>query len=148
MINLTITADNAADLHSQLRALLSGTVPTQELSAPLADAPKATRKKAELEQGATAVAESASRLSAADTKTDEQPKTEAGPAPAEAEASEGEITYDTHVKPAILDVSANYGGREAVLTLLSDFNVDHASKLTPDQWPALLEKVAKMKAAA
>ena len=139
MINLTITADNAADLHSQLRALLSGTVPTQatvvaQLNEP--DAPKATR------------ATKKETPPAADTKTDEQPKTEAGPAPAEAEASEGEITYDTHVKPAILDVSANYGGREAVLKLLSDFNVDHASKLTPDQWPALLEKVAEMKAAA
>ena len=160
MIELKITADTPADLRKQLAEILGApSVPLASSASRLqAHMPndEANSEPEKARRGRPPKAEAQSVDVA--TLNVESNQTEAGVVDAEATASEiaeaavaaddSAITYDTHIKPAILKVSANYGGRDAVLKLLSAFNVDHASKLTEDQWPALLAKVAELEAAA
>lgn len=167
MIELKIIANDPHDLRAQLAALLGTTSPTAvlnehkgsgttvildaNLTAPLAEPAKRGRpaKSATAAEAPAPQATAASSASGGGTATEAgSAATGAGTGQTGSDEPQGEIAYDTHIKPAILDVSANHGGREAVLKLLSDFNVDHASKLTPEQWPALLEKVAELRAAA
>lgn len=142
MLTLHLEAPTLSDLQKlaiEALSLVGATAVLPLGEAPMAalnETPKATRKPKE---------------PAADTTTasETQAQTEVGSAVVEAEASEpGELTYETHIKPAILDVSANHGGREAVLKLLGEFNVDSAKALTPEQWPALMAAVAALKAGA
>ena len=145
MINLSITADTPADLRKQLAELLGGVVPTQA-TITAATAQPNEYVEAEKRKGRPPKTSG----SAVDTRPDESEKTEAGPADAAPEASDGpeELTYDTHIKPAILKVSAHPpeqgGGREGVLSLLAKHNVDHASKLSVEQYPAVLADISAL----
>lgn len=72
---------------------------------------------------------------------------EAKPAKKEAEKpaakAKAEVPY-TDVQLAVADL-ANAKGKQAVLDVLAGFDVDHAKKLTPDQYA---DAIAKLKAAA
>lgn len=147
MIKLEITADTPADLRKQLAELLGGNsqtaianIPENEygkrVDAPLAEPAKRGRPKKE--------------EPAADTSKATEPTTSETVGSADADQPDGDqpITYDTHIKPAILKVSAHPveqgGGREGVLALLAKHNVDHASKLSAEQYPAVLAEITEL----
>lgn len=141
-IELTIRANDAADLKVQLAALLGGAAILVATGGGgggggAADAPRtSTRKPAEPKaEPPKAEPEPAAEIT--------QVSEEAIATVADDPAERGPLTYDGDIKPAVLKVSAKHG-RPGVEKLLADFGVDHTSKVTEDKWPEFLAAIDKM----
>lgn len=61
----------------------------------------------------------------------------------ESDAAGDNVTYEDHVKPAVLKV-AQVKGREGVTALLAKFGADHATKVPQEKWGELLEAANAM----
>jgi hypothetical protein len=130
MIELNIRADGSADLAGAIAALhaqFCALSPPAEAPTAKADKPKPVAKKDEPKTPPTQEAEPIAKT--------EEPVAEVAK---EAPASEGEqaVAY-ADVQKAVTAL-ALAKGRDAVLGVFGQFDVDHGSKLTEEQWPAAL----------
>lgn len=163
MIKLEITAIDATDLHIQLRALLGGSALATTLAvtgeggagAPLAEPAKRGRPpKAEPVSQATDQSENQDSTLESGTQS---LSTTGQTATSAASPSDAPLTYNDHVKPAILKVSAHPedrgGGRSGVERLVKQFGgeTEHGvnAKFIPvANWPDLLAAVDALLEAA
>ena len=127
-ITLTINAADPADLHAQLSAMLGSTPTAAVTTAPKVTPPKADPKPVEAKVEAPPVEEA---------KAEPEAEITADPEPSSDPAA---LTYDDHIKPAVLKVSAKHG-RPGVEKLLADFKVANAREVPEAQWPELLAAV-------
>jgi len=122
MITLTVTADNAADLRTQLAAILGGSVsalPAAE-AAPAAEAPKPTTRKAP-------------------AKAEEKPveQVQETPAVEQAKGSPDKLDFNTDVAPLVVSTVETYG-KPVVVEVLTQFGVAKASEVPEAQWGELI----------
>lgn len=133
MFPITITVNNISDLQKVMSVLCptTGVIETADKSRDTVDlqavANKAEAKVAEEKSSPTPAATQASPAHT-------QPTAEAADAPA--------ITYKDVQTAVVAAVKA--GKRSNVVALLAEFGVEHAEKLTPEQWPAALAKLKGM----
>jgi hypothetical protein len=143
-ITLTITADDDRHLRVQLLGLL-GT--TADAPSPPAAAPKARA------QAAAPKAETpASDPSPAPSDTSPQTPSEAttttadggatSASPSDEPATDGALTYEGDIKPAVLRVSAKKG-RPGVEALLKQFEVANAKEVPEARWPEFMAAIDK-----
>ena len=156
MIKIEITADTAAEARNEMLAFLGNlqvVVQERELQRsstttgevaqekpPLAQPPKARAQRAEkvAEAPATDTSQPPSDTSAKETTSDP-----GGSATTASPSEQGPLDYNTHIKPAVLKVSAKYD-RSAVEKLMTDFGVEHFTKLAPKRYPELLVAIDKL----
>lgn len=147
-ITLHIEAETHPELISKTLAAL-GMTTSEQITAPLAEAPKATRKKAEPVSQGTAQSENQASTPASGEPL---PSTTGPTATSDASHSDEPhvLTYDADIKPAILRVSGHPedqgGGRAGVEKLVKQFGGEtpegtNAKYIPEDQWPALLAAV-------
>lgn len=154
-IEVKITADSTADLHSQLASLLAGTaqnfvVPQGAIEPkpdPIAtDKPaRASRKKIEPKPGVVAemVDEGNEPTGSTEPGTPSSgTASEATESGAAAQENEPTVEY-VDVQKAVTQLGAAKG-RDAVVKVLNDLGVDHATKLKPEQWA---DAIAELQAA-
>lgn len=158
-IEVKITAESTSDLHEQMAALLAGAAVNfsvqettqlgiardieaigegaEEAAATPAPKPrgrkKADKEPAERNVSTGSTAESTPSVGTASTTT------EAGPSNQE---DEPQVVYED-VRKAVVALSLAKG-RDATVKVLSQFGVDHATKLKPEQW---VDAVAELNAA-
>lgn len=124
MLELTVTAASAAELTAQIEDLRGHL----QADAPVAEAPAAKEP-------------AKGKGKAGGPKADPTPA-KAAQEPQEAQESIANgIGYD-QVKDAVIALHQSQG-REAVLKVLAGFDVDHGSKLVPEQWPAALQALTE-----
>ena len=128
-ISLTINATSNDDLRSQMLALLGITLtPAEDAPAPKVTAPKAATKPVE------------TKVEPVAEETKVEPEAVAEVVAGVVVDGDVTITYDDHIKPAVLKVSAKHG-RPGVEKLLADFKVANAKEVPEAQWPELLAAV-------
>ena len=153
-IRIEITADTAAEARNEMLAFLGNlqvVVQERDLQRPsggavtgspppLVQPPKARAQRAEkaMETPATDTSQPPSDTSAKETTSDP-----GGSATTASPSEQGPLDYNTHIKPAVLKVSAKYD-RSAVEKLMADFDVDHFTKLAPERYPELLMEIDKL----
>lgn len=157
MINLSIEAIDAGDLKRQLRELLGDERPRlvpsgdgvafTSMAHPVAEAneslpqPETKRRGRPPKDTTQPAVEQVTSASGDQTSTQENQAGDDSGQTAESTASRSEeIGYDTHIKPAVLKVSAAKG-RAGVEKLLGEFGVDHATKVPVERYQALLDAV-------
>jgi hypothetical protein len=122
---LGIPGEETADSHVMPELLARQAEPDPE---PTPDVPA---EKAEKPKRAAPVKPKADPVPVAAVPVEEQ----GNPAPA--------IVYDD-VRKLVLDLSKDPKTRPDVRAILATFDVDHATKLTPEQWPAAHAALAKL----
>lgn len=140
---ITITVNNISDLQKVMSVLYPTTgaieIPDKSRGATsAATQADAARSQPTAEAGAGVGAQektaAASVPNAASAETAQQASTAATDAPA--------ITYKDVQTAVVAAVKA--GKRSNVVALLAEFGVEHAEKLTPEQWPDALAKLKGM----
>lgn len=140
MFPITITVNNISDLQ-KVMSVLCPTTGVIEITDKSRDTTpeqtlvnKAEAKVAEKKSSPAPAATQASVPNAAAAEPAQQASTAAADAPA--------ITYkDVHT--AVV-AAVKVGKRSNVVALLAEFGVEHAEKLTPEQWPDALAKLKGM----
>lgn len=143
MFPTTITVNNISDLQKVMSVLYptTGVIEITDKSRDTTSAATqadAARSQPTAEAGAGVGAQektaAASVPNAASAETAQQASTAATDAPA--------ITYKDVQTAVVAAVKA--GKRSNVVALLAEFGVEHAEKLTPEQWPDALAKLKGM----
>jgi hypothetical protein len=160
-IELKITADSVADLNNQMALLLNGAPIVVDLKAAAPgdtatiDATKLATRKAKKPKADKADAGNAPAPEATSEATSESSNGAAGEtsttsttATTTASPSEDEptIVY-ADVQKAVNGLAAAKG-RDAVIKILNDFGVDHATKLKEEQWADVVAEMQQAKEAA
>lgn len=135
-IEVKITADSTADLHTQIAELLAGT--GGEVAAPKAK--RGSRKTAEAAEPSADEGNAGTGSGASDSQSSGtgSTQTEAGLSNQDDKPT---IEY-AQVRSAVMSLAAKKG-REAVVEVLATFGVDNATKLQEAQWAAALAELEK-----
>lgn len=143
---ISLGAGSAAELLADLaRFGIAGSV-TAPAPAPKAEAPGKPAKAAAT-SAAPASAPAASSPPPATAVGEAPPKSESAAPAVKPSAAPAPATVSADyipVRERILALAKTPGGPDKVVALLAQFGVDHGSKLTPDQYPAVLEAAAKV----
>lgn len=166
MFPMTVTINNTAQLNAVLAAMgtevieaagarTASTSATVDLQAVVnqAEAKVAGKKPSPTPAATQEAAASTQRTAEAGAGVGAQEKTAAASAPTAAAAETAQqastaaadapaISYKDVQAAVVAAVKA--GKRANVVDLLKDFGVDHAEKLTPEQWPDALAKLKGM----
>ena len=141
-IELKITATDAADLRAKLSAFL-GMAPVVSTIAAVTDEP-AKRGPGRPPKAETPVTEPVvTKEYVARVEEQQVEINKAVEAEVTTDGADEAITYDGHLKPAVLKVSAKHG-RAGVEKLLASFDVDHTSKVPESRWAEFLVEATKM----
>lgn len=135
-ISLTINATDANDLRRQLSELLGapkGVVMEYKdpVAAEIVRAASTKPKTTPKVEGTTAPA------------VEPEPEAEETQADDAGEQTEVVYTYDDHIKPSVLKVSAKHG-RPGVEKLLSQFGVANAREVPEEKWPEFMAEIEKL----
>lgn len=160
-ISLTINATDANDLRRQLADLLgsaaviptiAGTFVASGVGAPGGAGGATSATKPKVVAGTDTEPKVEETKAAAEvvrpkveTKTEEtvaEPEAEDTQADAD-EQTEVVYTYDDHIKPSVLKVSAKHG-RPGVEKLLSQFGVANAREVPEEKWPEFMAEIEKL----
>lgn len=162
-ISLTINATDANDLRRQLADLLgsaaviptiAGTFVASGVGAPGGAGGATSATKPKVVAGTDTEPKVEETKAAAEvvrpkveTKTEEtvaEPEVEVEETQADAgEPTEVVYTYDDHIKPSVLKVSAKHG-RPGVEKLLSQFGVANAREVPEEKWPEFMAEIEKL----
>lgn len=138
MFPITITVNNITDLQKVMSVLCPTTGVIEEITDKSRDTVDlqavANKAEAKVAEEKSSPAPAASVPNAASAETAQQASTAATDAPA--------ITYKDVQTAVVAAVKA--GKRSNVVALLAEFGVEHAEKLTPEQWPDALAKLKGM----
>lgn len=148
-ISLTINASDANDLRRQLSELL-GSAAVAAVVDPQPSPPKATAQRAAPKAETPASDPSPEPSATSQTNQSEATTTEADGGAGSASPSDDEdagdaptYTYEDHIKPSVLKVSAKHG-RPGVEKLLTQFGVANAREVPEEKWPEFMAEIEKL----